>query len=52
MKALPDEEGIETLRRPNPLPEKVSMKALPDEEGIETSPFPTLRIDSRYEGTP
>ena len=47
MKALPDEEGIET-----PIPRLLSMprnrmKALPDEEGIETSPTsPTARARS------
>ena len=35
MKALPDEEGIETRDEPS-IPFRACMKALPDEEGIET----------------
>ena len=52
MKALPDEEGIETqFERFQSVPG--SMKALPDEEGIET--YEADRLVSRrfgYEGTP
>ena len=36
MKALPDEEGIETLRWVPASRCAQRMKALPDEEGIET----------------
>ena len=36
MKALPDEEGIETLAPIIPDLKTRCMKALPDEEGIET----------------
>ena len=36
MKALPDEEGIETARVSSMVDLTPSMKALPDEEGIET----------------
>ena len=36
MKALPDEEGIETARSARWILCKSRMKALPDEEGIET----------------
>ena len=52
MKALPDEEGIETefsakVRQP------ARMKALPDEEGIETgSHLNSSYLQAKYEGTP
>ena len=36
MKALPDEEGIETLKTGLHPCWRERMKALPDEEGIET----------------
>ena len=36
MKALPDEEGIETLGTRTRVRGGRRMKALPDEEGIET----------------
>ena len=39
MKALPDEEGIETYLR-RIVSAVVGMKALPDEEGIETKRAP------------
>ena len=52
MKALPDEEGIEThvcFKKSN----RSCMKALPDEEGIETNgKAVTGRPLRRYEGTP
>ena len=39
MKALPDEEGIETRPRGPKTHPWAGMKALPDEEGIETFQF-------------
>ena len=51
MKALPDEEGIETLYQLKSASDSC-MKALPDEEGIETHISSRIRSSIRYEGTP
>ena len=48
MKALPDEEGIETVTKAVYASCGKGMKALPDEEGIETfrppDDFPNVRM--------
>ena len=51
MKALPDEEGIETHPELY-LSYCLCMKALPDEEGIETIIMAPIIIMMMYEGTP
>ena len=52
MKALPDEEGIETCPKEASEHNARSMKALPDEEGIETDPSSRTPPINVYEGTP
>ena len=52
MKALPDEEGIETSLWAVPASSRSRMKALPDEEGIETPKLTECILSHRYEGTP
>ena len=51
MKALPDEEGIETVFF-SAKAKLTGMKALPDEEGIETPPSFLPKHPREYEGTP
>ena len=52
MKALPDEEGIETFSGSWAQSLASGMKALPDEEGIETVRRTTSLEFHAYEGTP
>ena len=53
MKALPDEEGIETTLKECISQKEPGMKALPDEEGIETCVvLPVVPPEVQYEGTP
>ena len=52
MKALPDEEGIETFLYHSISFGSICMKALPDEEGIETKVSVTLTTAKSMKALP